>query len=100
MKNNILTTAFIAVFVLTAVFSSSDVNAQSCSKSEKTICAKQNPQTLSAINAEILALEKELAQIEILAKQYNVDLGKPHNYMILNKTADVGVNEEKTTAKN
>ena len=35
-----------------------------------------------------------------LAKQNNVDLGKPYNYMILNKTASVAVLDEKATAKN
>lgn len=99
MKNINLTPAIIvaAIFSLT-MFTSSDVNAQSCTKTDKTTSAKE--QSLGSINAEILALERELASLELIAKQNNVDLGKPYNYMILNKTASVAVVEEKTTAKN
>jgi hypothetical protein len=99
MKNINLSPAFIVAAIFSLVISSnSDANAQSCSKTEKATVAKE--QGLGSINAEILALERELASLEVVAKQNNVDLGKPYNYMILNKTASVAVVEEKATAKN
>jgi hypothetical protein len=94
MKNiNLISIAIIAV-----IFSISDSNAQSCAKTDKAACAKE--QSLSSINSEILALERELFNIEAVAQQNNVDLGKPYNYMILNKSASVAVLDEKATAKN
>ncbi|MCG3167270.1 MAG: hypothetical protein POELPBGB_03057 [Bacteroidia bacterium] len=87
----------LSVIVVAAIFSITNANAQSCAK-EKTTCSKE--QTLGSINAEILALERELANIEMVAQQNNVDLGKPYQYMILNKTAAVAVVDEKATAKN
>jgi hypothetical protein len=99
MKNINLTPAIIVAAIFSLVtFSNSDANAQSCSKTDKVNNAKE--QTLGSINAEILALERELASLEVVAKQNNVDLGKPYNYMILNKTASVAVLDEKATAKN
>lgn len=99
MKNINLTPAIIVAAIFSLVtFSNADVNAQSCAKTDKVACAKE--QSLSSINSEILALERELASLEVVAKQNNVDLGKPYNYMILNKTASVAVLDEKATAKN
>ncbi len=99
MKNIILTPAIIVAAIFSiALFLSSDANAQSCAKTDKVAFAKE--QSLSSINSEILALERELASLEVVAKQNNVDLGKPYNYMILNKTASVAVLDEKATAKN
>jgi len=99
MNNINLTPAIIVAAIFSvAVFSSNTANAQSCGKTVKVNCV--NPQTMGSINAEILALERELANIEVVAQRNNVDLGKPYNYMILNKTASVAVAEEKTTAKN
>ncbi len=98
MKNINLTPAIIvaAIFSL-AIFSNSDANAQSSVKTEKVSYSKQS---VAAINSEILALERELASLEVVAKQNNVDLGKPYDYVILNKTAFVAVADEKITAKN
>jgi hypothetical protein len=98
MKNINLTPAIIvaAIFSL-VIFSNSDANAQSSVKKEKVSYSKQS---VAAINSEILGLERELASLEVFAKQNNVDLGKPYEYMILNKTAFVAVVEEKATAKN
>ncbi len=99
MKNINLTPAIIVAAIFSLVtFSNSDANAQSCAKADKATCAKE--QSLSSINSEILALERELANIEAVAQQNNVDLGKPYNYMILNKSASVAVFDEKATAKN
>ena len=98
MKNINLTPAIIvaAIFSL-AIFSNSDANAQSSVKTEKVSYSKQS---VAAINSEILALERELASLEVVAKQNNVDLGKRYDYVILNKTAFVAVADEKITAKN
>ncbi len=99
MKNINLTPAIIVAAIFSLVtFSNSDANAQSCAKTDKATCAKD--QSISSINSEILALERELANIEAVAQQNNVDLGKPYNYMILNKSASVAVLDEKATAKN
>lgn len=98
MKNINLTSSiiFAAIFSL-AIFSNSEANAQSSVKTEKVSYSKQS---VAAINSEILVLERELASLEVVAKQNNVDLGKPYNYIILNKTASVAEVDEKATAKN
>ena len=92
-----------AVIFSFSIFSASEANAQSANKKESATVTKQNVQSpiaigLGTINAEILALEKELANIELVAKQNNIDLGTSWSYMILNKT--VASNDEKATAKN
>lgn len=98
MKNINLTPAIIVATIFSlAIFSNSDANAQSSVKTEKVSYSKQS---VAAINSEILALERELASLEVVAKQNNVDLGKPYDYVILNKTAFVAVADEKITAKN
>lgn len=99
MKNiNLIPAIIVSAIFSLVTLSNSDANAQSCPKTDKATCVKE--QSLSSINSEILALERELASLEVVAKQNNVDLGKPYNYMILNKTASVAAVDEKATAKN
>ncbi len=90
---------FISATILTVIFTFtvSSASAQSTGKSKKI---NTTSQSVARINAEILALETELANIELVAKQNNVDLGKPYDYMILDRTATVATAEEKQTAKN
>ncbi len=98
MKNINLSPAIIVAAIFSIViFSNSEANAQSSVKTEKVSYSKQS---VAAINSEILALERELASLEVVAQKNNVDLGKPYDYVILNKTAFVAVADEKATAKN
>ena len=98
MKNIKLTPAIIIASIFSlAIFSNTDASAQSSVKREKVSYSKQS---VAAINSEILALERELASLEVVAKENNVDLGKPYDYVILNKTASLAIVEEKATAKN
>lgn len=100
MKNRNLTPAIIAALILSfGLFATTDVNAQSCKEKQKTACAKHNPQTLKAINAEIMMLEIELANIESVAKQNNIDLGTPYSYSMIDNKNAVAVVEDKSVAK-
>jgi len=97
MKNlNFISSIILAAIFFLAIFSTSEVSAQSTGKNKKS---NNTNQSLNRINAEILALEKELANLELVAKQNNVDLGKPYNYTILDKIETVAITEEKATAK-
>lgn len=98
-KINFTHVIIVAAILLFAIFSNLDVSAQSCRKTKNVKCGKQKEQTLASINAEILTLETELANIELVAKQNNINLGKPYDYTVLDKTAIVAVVEEKTTAR-
>jgi|GEM_PF-2836640 len=102
MRKNIkLTPAiFIAAIFSLAIGATTDANAQSANNKDKVCAVTQSEQSLGDINAEILALEKELANIELIAKQNNIDLGKTWSYIILNKVSTASLTEEKATAKN